>query len=123
MIDGTEIFWHFFGPSMARTDLDGLQGMWFLQVMSARRLWAQHSAGFSISTDFVKPSPWATNGGLTMERTDLLKRLSDREVEHWQSRGLSPVKAKQLATEKLKEWKALTGEELEKILTEQEFGY
>jgi|GEM_PF-4738430 len=38
-----------------------------------------------------------------MERTDLLKRLSDRELEHWQSRGLSPVKSKQLATEKMKE--------------------
>jgi hypothetical protein len=58
-----------------------------------------------------------------MERADLLKRLSDRELEHWQSRGLSPVKARQLATEKMKEWKVLTDEELEKILTEQEFGY
>jgi hypothetical protein len=58
-----------------------------------------------------------------MERTDLLRQLSDREFEHWQSRGLSPVKAKQLATEKIKEWKSLTDEQLKRLLDEQEHGY
>jgi hypothetical protein len=58
-----------------------------------------------------------------MERTDLLKRLSDRELEHWQSIGLSPVKAKQLVTEKMNEWKARTDEQLKKLLDEQEDGY
>lgn len=58
-----------------------------------------------------------------MERSDLLKQLSDRELEHWQARGLSPVKAKQLATEKMNEWKSLTDDELKKLLDEPEYGY
>jgi hypothetical protein len=65
----------------------------------------------------------ARDGGFTVERTDLLRQLSDRELEHWQSRGLSPVKAKQLATEKMKEWKILNDEELKKLFEEHESGY
>jgi hypothetical protein len=65
----------------------------------------------------------ARDGGFTVERTDLLRQLSDRELEHWQSRGLSPVKAKQLATEKMKEWKILTDEELKKLFEKHESGY
>jgi hypothetical protein len=76
-----------------------------------------------LSINLMKSSPVATDGGLTMERTELLRSLSDRELEHWQSRGLSPVKAKQLATEKMREWKTLTDEQLKKLLEEGESRY
>jgi hypothetical protein len=71
----------------------------------------------------IRRKALASVGGFTMERTDILKRLSDRELEHWQSRGLSPVKSRQLATEKLKEWKSLTDEQLKRLLDEEEFKY
>jgi hypothetical protein len=79
--------------------------------------------GLSIWADLIKPGPVASDGGFPMERTDVLRLLSDRELEHWQSRGLSPVKSKQLATEKMREWKNLTDEQLKKILDEEESGY
>ncbi len=58
-----------------------------------------------------------------MERADLLKALSDRKLEHWQSRGLSPVKARQLVLEKMKAWKSLSDEELQKLLANEEVEY
>lgn len=73
--------------------------------------------------DPTKPGPVASDGGFPVERTELLRLLSDRELEHWQSRGLSPVKARQLATEKMREWKNLTDEQLKKIFDEAESGY
>jgi hypothetical protein len=58
-----------------------------------------------------------------MDRAALLKQLSDRKLEHWQSRGLSPVKARQLALEKMKAWNILSDEELQKLLDEGEAEY
>ncbi len=58
-----------------------------------------------------------------MDRVGLLKELSDRKLEHWQSRGLSPVKARQLVLEKMKAWKSLPDEDLRKLLEEEESEY
>jgi hypothetical protein len=58
-----------------------------------------------------------------MDRAALLKQLSDRKLEHWQSRGLSPVKSRQLVLEKMKAWKILTDEQLTKLLEEEEAEY
>ncbi len=58
-----------------------------------------------------------------MDRVALLKELSDRKLEHWQSRGLSPVKARQLVLEKMKAWKSLSDEELQKLLANEEVEY
>ena len=58
-----------------------------------------------------------------MDRAALLKQLSDRKLEHWQSRGLSPVKCRQLVLEKMKAWKILTDEQLTKLLDEEEAEY
>jgi hypothetical protein len=58
-----------------------------------------------------------------MDRATLLKELSDRKLEHWQSRGLSPVKSRQLMLEKMKAWKILSDEELQKLLEEEEAEY
>lgn len=55
-----------------------------------------------------------------MDRADLLKRLSDRKLEHWESRGLSPVKSRQLVSEKMADWKKLTDEQLRKLLEQAE---
>ncbi len=57
---------------------------------------------------------------MTMDRADLLKRLSDRKLEHWESRGLSPVKSRQLVSEKMADWKKLTDEQLRKLLEQAE---
>ncbi|HMK37027.1 MAG TPA: hypothetical protein VK463_18275 [Desulfomonilaceae bacterium] len=54
---------------------------------------------------------------------DLLKKLSDRKLEHFQSRGLPPVKARQLVAEKMAAWKKLTPEQLEQLLKEDEAEY
>ena len=58
-----------------------------------------------------------------MDRAALLKQLSDRKLEHWQSRGLSPVKSRLLVLEKMKAWKILTDEQLTKLLEEEEAEY
>ncbi len=58
-----------------------------------------------------------------MDRAALLKQLSDRKLDHWQSRGLSPVKSRQLVLEKMKAWKILTDEQLTKLLDEEEAEY
>ena len=58
-----------------------------------------------------------------MDRAVLLKQLSDRKLEHWQSRGLSPVKSRQLLLEKMKAWKTLSNEELQNLLGEEEAEY
>jgi|WetSurSiteA1Bulk_404760.scaffolds.fasta_scaffold144201_1 hypothetical protein len=58
-----------------------------------------------------------------MDRAALLKQLSDRKLEHWQSRGLSPVKSRQLVLENMKVWKILTDEQLTKLLDEDEAEY
>jgi hypothetical protein len=58
-----------------------------------------------------------------MDRATLLKQLSDRKLEHWQSRGLSPVKARQLVAEKMKTWKNLSDEELQRLVEEEDAEY
>jgi hypothetical protein len=58
-----------------------------------------------------------------MDRAALLKQLSDRKLDHWQSRGLSPVKSRQLVLENMKAWKILTDEQLTKLLDEEEAEY
>jgi hypothetical protein len=58
-----------------------------------------------------------------MDRAALLKQLSDRKLDHWLSRGLSPVKCRQLVLEKMKAWKILTDEQLTKLLDEEEAEY
>jgi hypothetical protein len=58
-----------------------------------------------------------------MDRAALLKQLSDRKLEHWQSRGLSPVKARQLLAEKMKTWKNLSDEELQRLVEEEDAEY
>ncbi len=58
-----------------------------------------------------------------MDRAALLKQLSDRNFEHWRSRGLSPVKSKQLAADKMQSWKTLSDEQLQKLLEEEEAEY
>jgi hypothetical protein len=58
-----------------------------------------------------------------MDRAALLKQLSDRKLEHWQSRGLSPVKCRQLVSEKMEAWKILSDEQLQKLLDEDEAEY
>jgi hypothetical protein len=55
-----------------------------------------------------------------MDRFELLKRLSDRKQEHWQSRGLSPVKSRQLVNEKMADWKKLTDDQLQKLLEQDD---
>jgi hypothetical protein len=54
-----------------------------------------------------------------MDRANLLKQLSDRNFEHWRSRGLSPVKSKQLVADKMESWKTLTDEQLQKLLEQE----
>jgi hypothetical protein len=58
-----------------------------------------------------------------MDRPALLKQLSDRNLEHWRSRGLSPVKSKQLVADKMESWKTLTDEQLQKLLEQEEAEY
>jgi hypothetical protein len=58
-----------------------------------------------------------------MDRASLLKQLSDRNFEHWRSRGLSPVKSKQLVADKMESWKNLSDEELQKLLEKGEDEY
>jgi hypothetical protein len=58
-----------------------------------------------------------------MDRPDLLKQLSDRQFEHWRSRGLSPVKSKQLVADKVESWKSLSDEQLQKLLEQEEAQY
>jgi hypothetical protein len=58
-----------------------------------------------------------------MDRAALLKQLSDRKLGHWQSRGLSPVKSRQLVSEKMQVWKIMSDEELQKLLEEEEGEY
>ena len=58
-----------------------------------------------------------------MDRAALLRQLSDRKLEHWQSRGLSPVKCRQLVSEKMESWKILTDEQLQRLLEEEEAEY
>lgn len=65
----------------------------------------------------------AGDGGCPMDRAGLLKQLSDRKLEHWQSRGLSPVKSRQLVSEKMESWKILSDEQLQEILEEEEAEY
>ena len=58
-----------------------------------------------------------------MDRATLLKQLSDRNLEHWRSRGLSPVKSKQLVADKMESWKSLTDDQLQKLLEQEEAEY
>jgi hypothetical protein len=58
-----------------------------------------------------------------MDRAALLRQLSDRKLEHWQSRGLSPVKSRQLVLEKMEVWKILSDDQLQKLLEEDEAEY
>jgi hypothetical protein len=58
-----------------------------------------------------------------MDRTALLRQLSGPKLEHWQSRGLSPVKCRQLVSEKMEAWKILSDEQLQKLLDEEEAEY
>jgi hypothetical protein len=58
-----------------------------------------------------------------MDRAALLRQLSDRKLEHWESRGLSPVKCRQLVSEKMAAWKILSDEQLKKLLEEDEAEY
>ncbi len=58
-----------------------------------------------------------------MDRASLLKQLSDRNLEHWTSRGLSPVKSKQLVADKMESWKNLSDEELQDLLEQEEAEY
>jgi hypothetical protein len=67
--------------------------------------------------------PIVSERGRPMDRAALLKQLSDRKLEHWQSRGLSPVKARQLVAEKVTEWKSLSDEELQKLMEKDEAEY
>jgi hypothetical protein len=55
-----------------------------------------------------------------MDRSELLKKLYDRKLEHWQSRGLSPVKSSQLVSEKMADWKKLSDEQLRELLEQGE---
>jgi len=55
-----------------------------------------------------------------MDRAALLKQLSDLKMEHWQSRGLSPVKCRQLVSEKMEAWKILSDEQLQKFVEGEE---
>jgi hypothetical protein len=58
-----------------------------------------------------------------MDKVALLKQLSDRKLEHCQSRGLSPVKARQLVAEKMAAWKNLSDEELQRLVEEGDAEY
>ena len=58
-----------------------------------------------------------------MDRAALLKQLSDRNFEHWRSRGLSIVKTKQLVADKMQSWKTLSDEQLQKLLEQEEAEY
>jgi hypothetical protein len=58
-----------------------------------------------------------------MDRAALLKQLSDRNFEHWRSRGLSLVKSKQLVADKMESCKTLTDEQLQKLLEQEEAEY
>ena len=58
-----------------------------------------------------------------MERASLLKQLSDRNFEHWRSRGLSLVKTKQLVADKMGSWNNLTDEQLQELLEQEEAEY
>jgi hypothetical protein len=58
-----------------------------------------------------------------MDRAALLKQLSDRNFEHWRSRGLPPVKSKQLAADKMQSWKTLSDDQLQKLLEQEEAEY
>jgi hypothetical protein len=58
-----------------------------------------------------------------MDRAALLSQLSDRKLEHWASRGLSPVKCRQLVSEKMEAWKILSDERLQELLEEDEAEY
>ncbi|MGB6065533.1 MAG: hypothetical protein WBG50_12040 [Desulfomonilaceae bacterium] len=58
-----------------------------------------------------------------MDRLELLRRLSDQKLEHWQSRGLSPVKCRQLVSEEMKAWNALSDGQLQELLEKEEAEY
>jgi len=52
---------------------------------------------------------------------DLLRELSEKRFEYFLSTGLSPLKCRQLANEKLDQWKKLPVERLQKLLDEEDF--
>jgi hypothetical protein len=56
-----------------------------------------------------------------MDRLDLLRELSEKRFEYFLSTGLSPLKCRQLANEKLDQWKKLPVETLQKLLDEEDF--
>ncbi len=58
-----------------------------------------------------------------MDKVDLIKRLSEKRYEHFQSLGLPPFKCRQLVTDKLASWKQMPTEELERLFEEGEAEY
>lgn len=61
--------------------------------------------------------------GLLMDKTDLIRKLSEKRYAHFESLGLPPFKCRQLATDKLASWKEMPTEELERLLEEGEAEY
>jgi len=57
-----------------------------------------------------------------IEKADVLKQLAEKRFEYFAAMGLSPVKCRQLVTEKMHYWQKLTAEELAGILAREEFG-
>lgn len=58
-----------------------------------------------------------------MEKVELIKRLSEKRYEHFESLGLPPFKCRQLVNDKLASWKQMPSNELERLLEEGETEY
>lgn len=58
-----------------------------------------------------------------MDKVELIKKLSERRYEHFQSLGLPPFKCRQLVTDKLASWKQMSAEDLETLLEQGESEY
>lgn len=56
-----------------------------------------------------------------MDRHDMLKKLADDTLKHYESIGLPPFKCQQLVNEGMEEWKKLPVEKLRELLDQGQY--
>ena len=56
-----------------------------------------------------------------MDRDELLKKLADDTLNHYQAIGLPPFKCQQLVNEGMEEWKKLPVETLRELLDQGKY--
>lgn len=56
-----------------------------------------------------------------MNREDLLKKLAEDKLNHYEAIGLPPFKCRQLVNESMETWKKMSVEELEQQLGQGQY--